>query len=232
MTATTTAFDSTLKNLGITRTADKAGPNVQTASEANQLTQKDFLTLLTAQLRNQDPTAPQDPMQQITQLAQFTQVSGIAEMNKTLKTVADRLNGTSTSDAMSYVGRAVLTEGNSAFANSDGSVDGAVELAADAASVRVAIQAPNGELMKVVDLGAQKKGSVDWKWDGKTAAGDPAPAGPYKISVTASNNGKSVGTTGLVWAPVESVSLPAGGAPKLNLVGLGQIDPSQVRKAS
>lgn len=232
MTATTTAFDSTLKNLGITRTANKTAAKVQTPEEANQLTQKDFLTLLTAQLKNQDPTAPQDPMQQITQLAQFTQVSGIAEMNKTLKTVADRLNGTSSTDAMGYVGRAVLAPGNTASPNTDGTLNGTVELAADAGAVRVAIQAPSGELLKVVDLGAQKKGSVDWKWDGKTTAGDPAPAGPYKIAVTASNNGKSVGTTGLVWAPVESVSLPSGGAPKLNLVGLGQIDPSQVRKAS
>lgn len=232
MTATTTAFDTTLKNLGINRTGDIAGPVVKSKSQADTLTAKDFLKLLTAQLQNQDPTSPSDPTQQLSQLAQFSQVTATQEMNATLTSIADRLSGGSASDALAYVGRTVLTAGNTAYPRQDGTMTGAIELAGDTSNTRVSIEAPNGELLKVIDLGAQKKGTVEWNWDGKTANGAAAPAGPYKITVAANNNANLVSATGLVWAPVSSVSLPAGGAPKLSVEGIGDVAPSAVRKAS
>lgn len=230
--ATATAFDTTLKNLGIARTGNIAGPVVKTKAQADTLTAKDFLTLLTAQLKNQDPTSPSDPTQQLSQLAQFSQVTATQEMNATLTSIADRLSGGSTSDALAYVGRSVLTAGNKAFPREDGTMQGAVELAGDTTNTRVAIEAPNGELLKVINLGAQKQGTIDWNWDGKTLNGNAAPAGPYKVTVTANNNAKLVSATGLVWAPVSSVSLPKGGTPKLFVEGLGDVAPSAIRKAS
>eukprot|EP01036_Dinobryon_divergens_P011689 gene11689-15733_t len=73
--------------------------------------QADFLKLMTAQLQNQDPFNPVDNTQMVAQMAQFSSVAGISQMNTTLSSIAAKLTGTSTSDALSYVGRNVLTEG-------------------------------------------------------------------------------------------------------------------------
>ncbi|OYY73110.1 flagellar hook assembly protein FlgD [Sphingomonas sp. 28-63-12] len=223
-----TSFDSTLSSLGIGRT--NSGAQVKTATQADALTQNDFLKLLTAQLKNQDPTAPVDATQQLSQLAQFSSVAGISEINTTLKSIQDKLSGGTTSDALGYVGRTVLAPGTTAYPRTDGGLTGAVELAGDATDVKVAITGSNGALLKTLSLGAQAKGSVTFDWDGSTNNGDPAGAGPFKISAIANNNGASIAATPLVWAPVSSVSIPASGPPILTVPGIGQIATTQVRQ--
>ena len=222
------SFDSTLASLNIGRTTTT--PNAITAAAADTLTQNDFLKLLTAQLKNQDPTEPVDATQQVTQLAQFSSVAGISEINTTLKAIQDKLAGGSTSDALSYVGRTVLAPGNTAFPRTDGGLTGAVDLAGAATDLRVSIEGPNGAILKTLSLGAQAQGTATFDWDGTTNNGEPAGPGPFKISAVANNNGASVGTTPLVWAPVSSVSIPAKGAPILTLPGIGQIATTQVRQ--
>ena len=223
-----TSFDTTLQNLGINRT--NAGAQVKTAAQADALTQADFIKLLTAQLKNQDPTDPIDATQQLTQLAQFSSVAGISEINSTLKAIQDKLGAGTTSDALSYVGRNVLTPGDTAYPRTEGGLTGAVELGSDATDVRIAIQGPNGELLQTLSLGAQPKGTATFDWDGLTAKGEPAGPGPFKISAVANKNGATVATTPLVWAPVTSVSLPASGPPILTVPGIGQIPTTQVRQ--
>src|SRR3546814_4995379 len=77
----TTAFDSTLASLGIGRTNAGSSPAVQTRQQQQTLDQSDFLELMTAQLKNQDPFSPVDNTQMVAQMAQFSSVPGIAEMN-------------------------------------------------------------------------------------------------------------------------------------------------------
>ena len=133
MATVSSAFDNTLKNLGITRSKPAAGTTASGASTATgktktTLDQSDFLTLLTTQLKNQDPFAPMDNTQMVAQMAQFSSVAGISEMNKTLSGVATKLGSVTASDAMSYVGKTVLTEGSTAYPKSTGGIDGAIEL--------------------------------------------------------------------------------------------------------
>ncbi len=220
-----TSFDTALSNLGIGRT----GPNQAPAATAKTtLGQDDFLALMTAQLKNQDPFEPVDNTQMVAQMAQFSSLAGITEMSSTLKSIADKLNGTTTTDALGWVGRTVLTEGDVAFARTSGGIAGAVELDAEATGVAVTITSSTGEVLNTMSLGPQAAGTVEFDWDGKNTAGEDAGTGPFQVTVAARNGDESVTARPLVWAPVTSVSI-RDGEPVLQLPGIGQIQSSSVR---
>ena len=140
------------------------------------------------------------------------------------------MTGTSTSDALAYVGKTVLTEGDTAYGRTTGGIAGAVELDGAASSVKVSIKDANGQTIKTLDLGAQNKGTATFDWDGTTDAGEDAGTGPFKVAVTASDSGKAVASRTLVWAPVQSVSMADPANPVLNVAGLGAIAISAVRQ--
>ena len=222
---TDTSFDTTLTNLGITNPSSAAAAAATSnVSASSSLTQADFLSLMTAQLKNQDPFNPVDNTQMVAQMAQMSSTAGISQMNTTLSAIATKLGATSATDAMAYVGKTVLTAGNTAYARSSGGIAGQVQLAGDATDVKVTIaDGTTGSILKTMSLGAQKAGTASYDWDGTTDAGAAAGNGPFTVTVAATNNGASVGSTSQVWAPVESVSLPASGNPLLTVTGIGQV---------
>lgn len=222
-----TAFDTTLTSLGINRTTTSTAA---AASTSSGLGTSDFLKLLTAQLQNQDPLAPTDNSQMVAQLAQITSTSGIADMATTLKAIQAKLAGVSTADALSYVGKTILTPGSTAYGRTTGGLAGAVELGGAATDVSVSISDANGQVLDTLQLGAQKAGTVSYDWDGKTAAGADAGTGPFTLKVAAANAGANVAATGLVWAPVGAVSIPASGDPTLTVPGLGTVAVGAVRQ--
>jgi flagellar basal-body rod modification protein FlgD len=231
MTDISTNFDDTLAKLGISRTGAAGTPRVQTAEEANALGQDSFLKLLTEQMKNQDPFDPVKNEDMVAQMATFSNVAGISEMNKTLKSVAAQLGTANAAQAISYVGKTVLIEGDTAFPNTDGTLNAVLPLEEGAEDVQVQISDSAGNLLRTLNYGAQGKGEVAIDWDGKTDDGGAAPAGPYKITSSVLRNGTRVASTVNVWAPVTSVSLGSDGSPPmLNLAGLGQKPLSAVRQ--
>ena len=199
-------FDTALSNLGISRTS--TAPATTTAAASASLGQSDFLTLMTAQLKNQDPFDPVDNTQMVAQMASFSSLSGITEMNSTL----------------------VLTEGGTAYGRTSGGIAGAVEIDGDVTSLKVSISDANGNVLRNVDLGAQTKGTVSYDWDGKTDAGADAGTGPFTVTASAAKNNAAVTSRTLVWAPVSSVAIPASGVAQLTVAGVGAIPVTAVRQ--
>ena len=227
--ATTSSFDSTLANLGIARSSTSSTPIASTAGTKTTLDQSDFLKLMTAQMKNQDPFSPVDNTQMVAQMAQFSSVAGISQMNTTLSALSAKLGATTANDAIGYVGKTVLTEGTTAYERTSGGIAGAVELDNDATDVSVTIEDQNGSVVKTLQLGKQGKGTATYDWDGKDGAGNKVQGGPYTVTVAAANAGSAVTARGLVWAPVESVSVPASGDATLNVTGIGTVKTGAVR---
>jgi flagellar basal-body rod modification protein FlgD len=221
------SFDSTLSSLGISTTASTSAKTA--TSNSSSLNQDDFLTLMTAQLKNQDPFEPVDNTQMVAQMAQFSSLAGITEMSTTLKAIADKLGGASTSDAVSYIGKTVLTEGTTAYGRTAGGIAGAIELDADATDVAITITDTSGQVLKTVSLGAQSKGTISYDWDGVTDAGEDAGAGPFTVKVAATSGTGAVVSRSLVWVPVQSVSTTSG-ATLLTLPGIGEVPATAVRQ--
>lgn len=163
-----------------------------------------FLTLLTTQLRNQDPLNPMDNAEVTSQLAQISTVSGIEKLNATLQSlVADSVD-MQTAQAASLVGHAVLVSGT-ALRLSEGSSVGGIELASGADKVDVTIKDANGVAVKTLSLGDLDAGVHNFTWDGIATDGTEVEDGTYTISVKATVDGEEVKATPLTLGAVRSV---------------------------
>ncbi|MDP2107925.1 MAG: flagellar hook capping FlgD N-terminal domain-containing protein, partial [Rhodocyclaceae bacterium] len=122
-------------------------------SSATADIQNRFLTLLTAQLKNQDPTSPMDSAQMTSQLAQISTVDGIERLNATLQKMLGNTADAQAMQAAALVGRGVLVPG-SALQLVEGAAVGALELAGPADEVTVTIKDANGLVQRTLNLGA------------------------------------------------------------------------------
>ncbi len=164
-----------------------------------------FLKLLVAQLNNQDPMNPMDNAQMTSQMAQINTVSGIQQLNDTMKSMATQYTAMQTLQGASMVGRDVMTEGNS-LSITNGVGKAGVDLAADASQVTVQVLSPGGQLLDTLNLGAMTAGRHNFEWNASSYTGTGTPV--YKVS--ASQGGKAVSTTALARSTVESISTSAG----------------------
>ena len=203
------------------------------ASKSNQtIDQSGFLKLLTTQLQTQDPTEPTDNTQMVQQMATFSQVAGISEMNQSLKSMLSDVSASRFGDASGWIGRAALITGNVATQASNGAYAGQVSLPSDAKAVTLSLVNSNGQTVYSKDLGAKASGDVSWSWDGKDAAGNATSDGALQVIVTAvGTDGKSMSPTLSTWNEIQSVKSPATGTTQI-VTGLGTIDPSDILQLS
>lgn len=75
-----------------TFTSSVNGVRVEAAGSQDMLDQNDFLRLMTTQLRVQDPLSPVNNEQMVAQMAQFSSVAGISEMNSSLKAITQQIS--------------------------------------------------------------------------------------------------------------------------------------------
>ena len=176
----------------ITDTASTlAGVPVAT-KPVGSMDQNDFLRLMTTQLTTQDPFNPMDNTQMVAQMAQFSQVAGIAEMNQ-LKALVEGMGATGRlTDAASWIGRSVLIGSDVAAPGKDGGYAGEIALPDGAESVSISYVDSTGAMVHSEQLGAQAAGTVPFAWNGKNAAGETVATGPLKMVVNATVKGEAV----------------------------------------
>jgi flagellar basal-body rod modification protein FlgD len=204
------------------------------SQKSNQtIDQAGFLKLLTTQLQTQDPTDPVDNTQMVAQMAQFSSTTGIAEMNQSIKNMAQDIAAARFGDASGWIGRAALLDGNVAAPATNGAYAGQISLPADVSRLNLALVDDSGQTVYSTDLGAKSAGNVNWAWDGKDAnTGQPANKGALRVVVTApGTDGKAVAPALASWTEIQSVQSPATGTTKL-ITALGQVSPSDVIELS
>lgn len=202
--------------------------NAGRASSATDESKDRFLSLLVAQMRNQDPLNPLDNAQVTTQLAQLSTVQGIESMNKTLTALAESLGADQLAQAASLIGHEVLVPG-SAVNLADGKSAFGIDLDDPADSVKLSLFDAAGRLVSTVDAGALPAGEHLFDWDGVNDAGVAMPAGAYRFEVSALGGGKAVAAETLSIGSVNGVSRGEGGI-ELNVQGLGKTAYAGVRQ--
>ena len=203
---TTISGNAALGDLGSTY---QLAPAAQ--KDRNKLGQEEFLKLMLTQFRNQDPLKPQDPAEFLTQLAQVSSVTGIAEMKQSLSTLADSLYAGQALQAASVVGRNVLAPSNSAQLTPGQAVQGAVDLPVATQAGFIRVVDSSGVLVKEIPLGVRAAGLARFEWDGTNNAGQAVAAGTYRVVAGYRVDGGETAVDTYISKRVNSVSLGGDG---------------------
>jgi flagellar basal-body rod modification protein FlgD len=190
-----------------------AGTPGHAAKSANGVLGKDdFLKLLVTQLQNQDPLNPTDNTEFVAQLAQFSSLEGITNLNTSMEGISSGMAALKNSNSANLIGRSVKAEGSD-FAYSGAPVKVGYDLTGTASSVKVSIFDLSGRLVKTIDGGAQPSGIHDIAWDGTDNSGQPAPLGYYGFTVTARDSAdNAVSANTYVFGQVTGVNFDSGNA--------------------
>jgi flagellar basal-body rod modification protein FlgD len=194
-----------------------AGANSSTTQATKSTMGKDdFLKLLVQQLQHQDPMNPMDGSDFAAQLAQFSSVEQLANINSSLtqSLSANQVLSQSINNALStgVIGKEVRATSNTFTVNAPGSVNLGYTLPSTAASVKISIADASGHVVRTVDGVSLVKGDASIVWDGKNDAGDDVGTGKYTFSIDAKDvNGKALTAASFVEGKVSSVRFRADG---------------------
>src|SRR5690606_15321908 len=192
-TVNATGYDYSWLNTGV-KSSEKKDEDAQTR----------FLTLLTTQLRNQDPMNPMENAEMTSQLAQMSTVDGIERLNAMFQQLLAGQESAEAMQAAALVGRGVLVEGNSMVLTEAGGIGG-FEVPAGADRVTLSIRDASGLEVATVDFEGVEPGNHNYVWDGTTLDGSTAAPGLYTVKVTATTGGEPVEVSALQFGQVTGV---------------------------
>jgi flagellar basal-body rod modification protein FlgD len=179
-----------------------------------------FLTLLTTQLKNQNPLDPLDMNQFTQQLVQFTQVEQSVKQNENLERVVQLAAANTITSAVGYIGKEVTTSGASAQYQ-NGHASWTVTLGADSPSTTFTVKNENG-VPVYTQTGPVAGGSSVFTWDGQTDTGVIPAEGTYSLSIVADDgHGGTIASSTAASGIVDGVDM-SGDEPVL-LVGGWQV---------
>lgn len=186
-----------------------------TATESNTKAKKstdimgkeDFLTLLVAQLKNQDPLNPDEPTEFTAQLAQFSSLEQLTNLNESMENMVTSNANSDRFATLQTIGKNVVYQDSSfSYSGQDGAQIG-YRLDGEASEVQLSIKR-NGSIIKVLNGTELSKGNHMLTWDGLTESGTAADRGDYTVSVSVKTaEGNSVAVSPLIQSEVTGVDL-------------------------
>ncbi len=215
--------------IGEIRSTSDIGLNNSAPAGGDELGKNAFLELMVAQFNNQNPLDPTKNEDFIAQLAQFSSLEGIQNLNASVADMAAAMRSNSTLHAASLVGRSVLAPASQTLVEGDG-LSGNIVQNQGESDIVVEISDSAGSLVRRMSLGPRPDGDVRFDWDGLTDDGAEVPAGIIGIKAYA------MGEEGPVQLDVElpervaSVSFSEDGTTRLNLSGGTSVALSEIRE--
>jgi flagellar basal-body rod modification protein FlgD len=182
------------------------------AGGSKALGQEAFLKLLVAQLQNQDPLNPQENYEFVAQLAQFSSLEQSIGINERLDALALQNQGLQNSQIVGLVGKQATVKGDIVTLSGQGAIVPISFTLNDAAEEStIVIRDAAGRMVRTIAVAAKAAGTVTVTWNGQNDAGNPQPAGPYKVTITAKNaDGAPVSLTQQSSGLIQSVSFDRG----------------------
>jgi flagellar basal-body rod modification protein FlgD len=204
---------------------DSDTETTKTTLDAESLGKDDFLQLLLAELKYQDPLNPAENTEFVAQLAQFSSLEQMTQMNSNLEaslgTNTSNANTISNAMMVSYFGKAV--EAESAELVYDGKSEKTnlrFELAGASTTTKINVLNADGDTIRTLDVGAMAEGENAVVWDGMKSSGVFAAEGIYSFEVVAKDSaGEEITVTPLTTGVVQGLSKKEDGT-YLNIGGI------------
>ena len=206
------------------------GTKTNAATEEQDLGKDAFLQLMIAQLQNQHPLSPAKNEDFIAQLAQFSSVEGIQNINSSIEELATAFRSSQALEASSLVGRQVQVSADTATLSADGPVRGTIDLATSSANIKLYIEGPDGQVIRTQDIGTQERGAIDFTWDGTNESGLRVADGTYRVYASGLVDGEIADLPVAIGANVNSVTIGQNDSMILNIEGVGAVPLSEVSR--
>ena len=177
----------------------------QTSSTTKTLGKDDFLKLFVTQLRYQNPLNPLDNNEFTAQLAQFSSLEQLSNMNSQLHDLLLFQNSLQNTLTSNLIGKQVKIPGNEIYLKENGEISYAPE--EDVSKVKISIYDSGGGLVREVNLGQQTSGEKSYVWDGTDNSGNRVPEGHYQVKVDAfDDSGNPVNVSTAVYGTVTGIT--------------------------
>ncbi|MGE4278249.1 MAG: flagellar hook assembly protein FlgD [Magnetospirillum sp.] len=164
-----------------------------------------FLTMLTVQLKNQDPLSPMDSTEFTNQLVQFSAVEQQIASNKNLENLISVTQTNTKAQAIAYIGHTIEV-GGTMVPVQDGKAAFSYTLPEEARSIAVVIKDTSGAVVANLP-GNTTAGRHEVEWDGRDTDGNVVEDGPYYLSVVATNGeGETMEVGSTVYGRVTDVA--------------------------
>lgn len=170
----------------VKKAADPVKPDTHGSSK---LGKDEFLKLMMAQLAQQDPTAPSDSNAFVAQLAQFSGLEQMQNVNSSLESLLVGQASQNNTGALNLVGKDVLYKTDKiTLEDGQKSASTSAKLGAEASDVTATITDDQGRVVRTLKLGGAKAGDLEIEWDGHEESGNTAKPGKYTVSITAKDS--------------------------------------------
>jgi flagellar basal-body rod modification protein FlgD len=147
------------------------------------LDQDAFLSILVAQLTHQDPLNPMEDTDMTSQLAQFSSLEQLTNINKGITTLNDTMNQNDILTAVSFIGKEVKAEGYKVSLNEGNASTIYYGFGETVSSIKMNIYDEEGAIVRTVELGSKEAGTYQYSWDGKDENGNALPDGQYGVGI-------------------------------------------------
>jgi flagellar basal-body rod modification protein FlgD len=203
ISAVTSAVTATTNNKTTAQTGSTGANTVDRSTLANNF--QSFLTLLTTQLKHQNPLEPLDTNQFTQQLVQFAQVEQQLKQNEQLTTLISIEKSAQATTALAFVGSTVAVDGQTA-ALTNGNASWSFQVSKPVTAA-VSIKNSTGQTVYSGNF-SMNAGTQNFSWDGRGNNGTQWPDGNYTISIVGKDaSGQSVAIPSEVHGTVDSVDL-------------------------
>ncbi len=210
-------------------TATTTAATTTAAAKSKALGQTDFLNLLVAQLKNQDPLNPSDATEFTAQLAQYSQLEQLFNLNDSMGNLTTAQNNSERLSSLSLIGQDVVVE-DSNFTLGTDAVQIGYKVDGVATDIKLQIQNSAGKTVATLAPKDLSEGNHFLTWNGQDANGTLLTPGTYSIVINAENSeGTSATVSPLVRAEVTGIDL-SGSEAKI-VTGLGEYNVSAIHGA-
>lgn len=179
-------------------------------TKTNVMGKDDFLTMFLVQLKNQDPLNPMQAQEMASQLAQFSSLEQLFNVNENLQSLITSQDESSRLQALDFIGKEVVANGDSLALEKGKTAAARFELD-EAADCTAIILNGDGYKVRTIPLGVLSSGSHSFQWDGHDGAGNLQDPGTYRFGILArTETGKILSVDSQTSGKVTGVNLENG----------------------